>query len=428
MSSGIWQKSWWQPPRYNGFKVLALLLSLFVWAYVTANQNPLVEATYSVPVEIRNLAENLAQPETNYQVQVRVQGISGVIDELSSYNFVAYVDLTDMQAGEATPEVVVDPPDHVSLISRSPESIPLTLEEKVSASFNIEVKLNGEPAESYNALEPVLSPELITLSGSEAHIAEVGSVYVPADISGLSANYSKNQAVEVLSTSGENISEYFAFAPSSVSLLVPIVFDQPEADLPVRGLTTGLPGQGHLVSRTVVEPSTVRVFGSLEKLEAIYYLETEAVNISGLTATTSFTARLQAPEGVSLAQETVTVVVQIEAVDVQTFTCYLSELRNLDPSLSCRLDEVSCQVTLAGTATHLATATAEDIHLYLDFSDITAPGVYEIPLRADLPANLSLESADPAWITVELQEEGSEGSEQLSEPAETDPNQQGAAE
>ena len=101
MGSDFWQKEIWQPPRFIGYKVLAILLAMVIWAYVTVRDNPLDEGTFAVPVELRNLDETLVTPETSYQVQVRVQGAANIIGELSSRDFTAYVDLSGMRAGEA---------------------------------------------------------------------------------------------------------------------------------------------------------------------------------------------------------------------------------------------------------------------------------------------------------------------------------------
>ena len=400
MNMRFWQRSWWQPPQNNGFKVLSVLLALLVWGYVTVTQNPLTEATFSVPVEIRNLAAGLAQPDTNYQVQVRVQGTAGVINDLSSYDIAAYVDLTGMEAGEATPVVNIELPPNVTLVSRSPESLELTLYPKVSENFTVEVRVNGTPAEGYHMLDPVVTPNIVSLSGSDLFIGSVATVYVTADVDGLAENYNQNLAVEVLSAAGENITDHFSCYPTAVNVMIPLVQDQPEASLPVRCSVTGEPAEGYKVSRIVVEPSTVKAFAPQEILDTLMYLEAESVNVDGLSAPTSFNAAVTAPSGVSLSQDSVTVVVQIEPVDSVTFACPLTDLRNGSRDLKWTCAVESCSVTLFGTSAYLQTLTADDVKLYVDLSGLSEPGVYELPVEAEFPTGVTSSSVSPSAVTV----------------------------
>ncbi len=400
MNMRFWQRSWWQPPSNNGFKVLAVLLALLVWGYVTVTQNPLTEATFTVPVEIRNLSSELAPPDTNYQVQVRVQGTAGVIEDLSSYDIAAYVDLTDMKAGEATPMVNIELPPNVSLVSRSPESLELTLYPKVSKTFTVEVKIKGAPEAGYSLLDPVVTPDIVTLSGSDFSFESVDTVFVTADVDGLNENYSKSLAVEVLDSNGENITDHFTCYPSSVNVLVPVVQDQPDVSLPVRCAVTGRPADGYKVSRVVVDPSTVLAFGPQEVLDSIMSLEAESVSVEGLDATTSFTSAIRVPDGVSLSREQVTVVVQIEAINNATFSCPLTDFRNAPTGLDWTCDVSSCSVTLNGTDTNLQALTADDITVYVDLSSVKEAGEYELPVLLELPAGVTLSAVEPATVLV----------------------------
>lgn len=400
MMSGFWQRSWWQSPQNNGFKVLAAVLALLVWGYVTVNQNPLTEATFSVPVEIRSLGSDLAQPETNYQVQVRVQGTAGIIEELTSYDIAAYVDLTDMTAGGVTPIINIELPPNVALVSRSPESLELTLYPKVSQTFPVEVRIKGAPAAGYRALDAALTPEMITLSGSDLSISAVDTVFVTADMGGLEANYSKSLALEVRSADGQNITDHFTCYPSTVEVMIPVVQDQPDLLLPVRCSLQGEPAPGYKVSRVVVEPRIVQAFGPQKVLDEILSLETEGVSVEGLSASASFTPKLKVPAGVSLAQNEVTVAVQIEPVNSTTLSCALADFRSAPASLDWQCSVSSCRVTLSGTTTDLQAVAAADVKLYVDLSSLKEAGEYELPVEAELPAGVSLADIEPASVTV----------------------------
>ena len=273
----------------------------------------------------------------------------------------------------------------------------------------MEVKVKGAPAEGYSLLDPVVTPDIVTLSGSDFSFESVDTVYVTADVDGLSENYSKNLAVEVLNASGESITDHFTCYPSSVNVLVPVVQDQPDVSLPVRCAVTGQPASGFKVSRVVVEPSTVLAFGPQEVLDSIMSLEAESVSVEGLDSTTSFTSNIRVPAGVSLSREQVTVVVQIEAVDSAVFSCPLTDFRSAPSALNWTCDASSCSVTLNGTATDLQTLTADDVTVYVDLSPVKEAGEYELAVQLELPAGVTLASLEPATVLVTASAKEGEG-------------------
>lgn len=404
MGSDFWQKEIWQPPRFIGYKVLAILLAMVIWAYVTVRDNPLDEGTFAVPVELRNLDETLVTPETSYQVQVRVQGAANIIGELSSRDFTAYVDLSGMRAGEGSPRVQVDLPPDVSLVSLSPESIDLTLEAKVSETFAVVANVSGEPAENYTALleNLLLSPQEVSLSASASMIEQVGSVVVNADISDLESSYNRNLPVEVLDQNGNNITREFTISPESVNLVVNVLYEEPEATVAVRANLLGEPAEGYQISYTVTEPNTVRAFGDLATLGTLYYLLTEPIDISGISRTTSYSVDIEHDSNISLAQETVTVTVRVEPVATQTYTRNLLHTQNVAEGLECLLPDEVIEIEVAGPDTAMQGLDETRIVPYVDCAGITEPGDYELPVSFSLPANIDLVRATPETVTVTL--------------------------
>lgn len=404
MGSDFWQKEIWQPPRFIGYKVLAILLAMVIWAYVTVRDNPLDEGTFAVPVELRNLDETLVTPETSYQVQVRVQGAANIIGELSSRDFTAYVDLSGMRAGEGSPRVQVDLPPDVSLVSLSPESIDLTLEAKVSETFAVVANVIGEPAENYTALleNLLLSPQEVSLSASASMIEQVGSVVVNADISNLESSYNRNLPVEVLDQNGNNITREFTISPESVNLVVNVLYEEPEATVAVRANLLGEPAEGYQISYTLTEPNTVRAFGDLATLGTLYYLLTEPIDISGISRTTSYSVDIEHDSNISLAQETVTVTVRVEPVATQTYTRNLLHTQNVAEGLECLLPDEVIEIEVAGPDTAMQGLDETRIVPYVDCAGITEPGDYELPVSFSLPANIDLVRATPETVTVTL--------------------------
>jgi len=416
-------KQMWQPPLFWGFKVCAVLLAVLLWVYVMETQNPMTEESYTVPVEMRDLSARLAIPDTNRQVTIRVQGNSSAMDELSSRQIFAYCDFSDVTEGEATLPVQVELPEGVNLVNVLPESMSFTLEAVVSEAFPVEVRSQGQAAESYKALDPVLDPAMITLSGSKDYLSQVATVFVNADISDSTENYNKKLSVEVLDNSGKNISEWFSFSPSTVNVMIPIVYEQPEKSVAVSPVYVGEPALGYRISRVVVEPATVRAFGDLDVLNNLYYIETAAVDVNELKKTTSFSVNLNHGNNISLSAETVTVVVQIEPESTVTVKKELVYYENLAEGLACTLPNLELEILLSGADTYISNLDENQVVPFVDMSLISGPGSYTLPIQVNRPANVSLLSTKPATVEVTVEAHDGEIPEDSGEqPEQQDPD------
>ena len=402
--SSFWKKDLWQPPGFIGYKIGSVIIALLIWGFVVVTQNPLSDTMFTVPLEVRNLDSELAMLETTNQVQVRVQGTSAELNNLTSGDIVAYVDMTGVQEGSATVEVSVEVPDNVQLVSYTPTSISVELEPVESRSFPLEVQITGTPEENYTLLDPVLSPSEITISGAANYIEEASTVFVRADVTGLTDNYSKNLQVEVLDANGNNITSHFTITPSVASVIIPVVYDMPEKSVAINPSVIGEPADGYEVSRIVVEPATVRAFGDLEALNSLYYLETAPIDISGMDSTYTQTVNIIHSGDITLSESSVTVIVQIEPVSRATFVRDIIYAQNLSSELNCTLPTIEVEVVVSGPETDINAITANDIVPYIDFTGINSAGEYTLQLSVTLPANISLVSISPQQVTVNVTE------------------------
>jgi YbbR domain-containing protein len=80
-------------------KLLALLLAVLLWAVFTTE--PPVEVGYVVPLEFRNLPQNVeVSADAPTQVRVRVRGRSSLLRRLTPADLAISVDMTNAPPGE----------------------------------------------------------------------------------------------------------------------------------------------------------------------------------------------------------------------------------------------------------------------------------------------------------------------------------------
>ena len=100
---------WWLP------KFLCLMAAFAFWVYVMNEQNPLVENSYTVPVEVRNLDRSLVALNVPQRVKVKIRMNRSDLVSMRSDNIKAYVDLDGFTDGDYP-----NTPIHICLLYTSP--------------------------------------------------------------------------------------------------------------------------------------------------------------------------------------------------------------------------------------------------------------------------------------------------------------------
>ena len=390
-----------KPAGLWAYRVLSFLAAALIWVMVTITQNPLQETMFMVALEQRSLPENLILVKNISQVQVRVQGTAAVINDLKPAAIAAYVDLDGLKAGKYELEVMVEHPDNVQVLSRRPDSTEVELKETLAEIFPLEIEVLGEPAPGYRLMEAAVSPAEVRLTGAEDYIRRVARVYVAASIQDIEESQNKDLSVMVQDRAGNDISAMFNIEPKMARTLIPVVFEQPERMVAVRVPITGHPAMGYQLSLISTAPSMVRVFGDLQRLQSLYYVDTEPVDVSELRTDASRTVRLWPENGFTVYPREVTVALRIEPINSVTVTKSMILPQNVPEGYSAEVEQLTLSIVVYGPETFIADLDEAEIVPYVDCADLEG-GDYELPIDVSLPPNIVRMSISPDTVAVTI--------------------------
>ncbi|HIU11056.1 MAG TPA: hypothetical protein IAB00_07485, partial [Candidatus Avidehalobacter gallistercoris] len=264
-----------------GSLLLAFLLSLSLWVYVTVQDNPVIEGRFEVPIDYMNLPDNLALSDKADTVRVRVAAPTNVMNTLASSDINAYADLSAAGEGQYTAPLRFQLPDNVELVSADSTEVVLVINQLATRQKPVTVRyVSSEPAEGYLALEASLAPNQVVLSGSEDRLNQVEEVFITVDITDMSSNFRANLPVNVVDASGNSLLGFVTPQPALVDVLVPVVTEQPSKVVPVSVTLSGAPAEGYVISRIVVDAPVATIFGAQSALDTVDYAYTSAVNIA----------------------------------------------------------------------------------------------------------------------------------------------------
>ncbi|WP_366923155.1 hypothetical protein MFMK1_000009 [Metallumcola ferriviriculae] len=290
-------EKFWQ--RNLFLKIISLVVAIFMWLYVTGETNPTAETVINVPLETRALANDLVIEEKPVSVNVRVEGKKQVIQTLNSRDLRAVVDLRGVHFGRNMLEVEVDTPQNVDLVAIDPREVAVAIDEISDSQFPIIINFTGRPTTGYSTLEPVINPSQVIVAGPRNGLNRIYRAYVDVNLEGVSQNVLEHLPVKVEDELGNSINDIVRVVPQTVEVFIPIVKEQPGKQVAVNPVLEGEPADGFIIKRVIVEPELLKVYGDMDKLRNIQYLDTAPIDISGAEESVQQQVQLRLPTGVT---------------------------------------------------------------------------------------------------------------------------------
>jgi YbbR domain-containing protein len=154
-------------------KLLSLAIALVLWLLVTGQNQP-VTAHVNVQLNFirpQSLEISNDPPRT---VDVMLTGSRNKLDDLTSLDLVATVDISDQHAGERilrlADKAQIPLPQGIKVDGFQPSAIPIRLEEIVDRQVAVEPKLEGQPADGFEVYAVYPNKGSVAVRGPATHV------------------------------------------------------------------------------------------------------------------------------------------------------------------------------------------------------------------------------------------------------------------
>lgn len=388
-----------------GSLLLSLVLAVFIWLTATEAQNPIDGQFLQVNVDFVGRPENsvLIQPQRQ-TVQIRVEGPESVLRQISPTDFTASADLSLAPFGEAVPVPirVSSTAEDVEYTLIIPEEVDVLLEKQITREIPLDVDLRGSTARGHTQGDPLIEPPSINVTGPESSVEQI-------DIA-LATVFLNNARETVIGTHRPVFYDAQGRVASTVGMdlniervqvTVPVEQSAGFAEKLVTVAWNGEPATGYRLLNVNVEPPSVLVEGQPEVVNALTRLQTEPIDITGLTESFVQQVSLDLPAGITLDQDQeIFVSIGIEPI-LSTDTRKRSiEILGLGEELQAILDPDQVRVILFGPLPVLDALALDDVRVTVDLFGLET-GEYSIEPQVDLPdRGIELRSVQPRAVTI----------------------------
>jgi YbbR domain-containing protein len=154
-------------------KLLSLAIAIVLWLLVTGQNQP-VTAHVNVQLNfIRPQALEISN-DPPHTVDVMLTGSRNKLDDLTSLDLVATVDISDQRAGERVLRLAdkaqITLPQGIKVDGFQPSAIPIRLEEIVDRQVAVEPKLEGKPDEGYEVYSVYPNKDRVAVRGPASRV------------------------------------------------------------------------------------------------------------------------------------------------------------------------------------------------------------------------------------------------------------------
>ena len=407
-----------------GWKLLSLAIAICLWFIVINIEDPVETRNFSVTLEILNdsVIADRGQTISNYdeiygqKINVRIRGQRIALDRLyqNRQDMHAYIDLTTVDEtpgyGETVlASVMVKLPSSLSgsyeIEGKSPSAISLVIENLVSVEKDIELDIRGSMDSSYTLATPELTPQKVTVYGSQTMVDSVDTVKAAVNLENIKEDSHYTAALVAYDVNGMQVTGV-SLSVKTVDVYIPVKMSK---KVKLVYSSTGKPKDGYLVENVTCDPEYVYVLGDEEVLKGIDEIQLPPVNVEGKETDTTMTFGIKyfLGDGVKLKDGTsdkAVITANIVKESTKTVTLKADNISfkvELAQDLIAEVAPEDITFDVRGNKEAIEALTDDQIFASLTVSNVEA-GEYTMPLEVTLPEGIDFVEVEAPVISVKV--------------------------
>ena len=385
--------------------LLSLMLAILIWLNASQANDPSRLQSFQIPIDFIGQPENSTLVTSDENMVFVVEARSSVLNQLTTDDFTAVVDLSQVPLSQDTiVDVNLQPKKSgVTITSPSPDKVTVRLEQLVSRDVPVVLDIRGSVARGHTQGDALVDPEVITVVGTAAQVERLDSARVTVFLNNISQTFVAtpvpifyDRQGRVASTSGLK-----SVSHEDVNVTIPVTESADFAEKFIEVDWSGAPADGYRLLSINVNPPSVLVRGLPTSLNQLTQIRTEPIDITGLTETFTQTVTLDLPTGVTLDEvQIVEVTIEIEPILTTGVYNRPAEVQGLDKGLTAVIDPEEVRVVVFGPLPVLDSLAEDEVRVTVDAFGLLT-GTYSLEPVVSLPdRGIELRSVQPQLVTV----------------------------
>ncbi len=294
----------------NIAKLTALITAIVLWFIVMNEQNPPADATYQVPLHVRNVQAEHFISNNSESVDVVVRGPRSIVGSASADEFYAYIDMAQLPIGHHKVKVHVVTPSGLELMGATPDKCEVTLDKMLREKRKAELAYSGLATEGVKVDEVKVDVEEVTLDGPSLILGRVEKVIAHIDLANKEHDFSEEAVLKAVDSEGNEITG-LTITPDKSMIKGKVISVPVNKTVDVSFQMVGELPSGLALKSIKAHSDQIVISGYRPNLEGVTALQTEPLNLSNVTGSTAVDLKVILPEGITTEQKTITVSVEV---------------------------------------------------------------------------------------------------------------------
>ena len=292
-------------------KIIALVVAVVLWLFVMNEQNPQIEGSFTVAVDLRNVPEGYKVTQTEKSVKLKMRGARSFFISAEPEGFKAYADLEGLGSGEHEVKVKTVLPQGFELVDAQPKTVSVTLDKIVRRAVRIDLIVTGSASAGYTVGKISQSANTTVIEGPESRVAEVDRVIGYVGLSGNRDDFTLQVPLTPINSDGKAVDDVELLA-RTVEVSVQLARGLSRKVVAIRPVLDGSPPEGFTLGDVQVEPTKIEIAGDATLISKVASIDTEKIVISDMKESGKKIVHLAIPNGVAISNREVTVTVELK--------------------------------------------------------------------------------------------------------------------
>jgi YbbR domain-containing protein len=293
-------------------KIIALIVAIILWFFVMNDQNPAIESSFTVPLEVHNVSEGYTVRYDVDSVKLKAKGPRSLFAAASDKEFRAFIDLSGLEEGKHAVKVQTILPQGFELAAISTESVIVEVDKIIERDIRVDMAFSGTPESGVTVGRATPERENVTVEGPRSIVDAISRVVGYVNLSGIDNDFTTDVQLIAVNIDGKEVGGV-KVKPDVVKVSTSIVKGLYKKEVDLRpSLGDDLPA-GLEITSVKLDPPKVEIYGDQRLVDKIDSIYTEKIGLSDIASSAKRQVKLNLPLGINTTSTIVNVQLEYRA-------------------------------------------------------------------------------------------------------------------
>ncbi len=292
-------------------KLIALIIAIVLWLFVMNEQNPQIDGSFTVNVELVNVPEGYKITQTEKNVKLKVRGARSFFVAAEPEGFKAYADIAGLESGDHKVKVHAVLPQGFELVDVQPENISVYLDEIIQKSVRIDLIVTGAAAAGYTVGKISQEADTTIVKGPKSRVEEIDRAIGYVGLSGNRESFTLQVPLTPINSDGKAVEEVELLS-RSLNVSVQLARGLTRKIVSVHPVVDETLPEGFTLEKVQVDPLKIEIAGDVSVITKLSSIDTEKIIVADMKQSGKKTVHLAVPEGVAISNREVVVMIELK--------------------------------------------------------------------------------------------------------------------